>query len=90
MALRIFNVTTSWLLIGALLGLGVGLWQPVHAESGSSQAVMSLIVPANETNTMLNATGGLNNSASTAYSSDTTVSVLQNSDGIVYQVWMAI
>ena len=90
MAIRNFQGLTNWLLIGVIVGSGIGFWQSAHADSGSSQAVMALIVLPNDTNMAPNASVGLNNSTSLGYNTDTTVSVLQKSEGIIYQVWVAI
>lgn len=82
---------TRMLLAGMMFLLGVGFTMPVQAESGSSQAILSLFVPPNDTNMMaVKAPTPQNASMFNRYDDDTSISLTQQSEGVTYKVWVAI
>jgi hypothetical protein len=70
----------------------VGFNLQSYAEGGSSQAVMSLIVPASDFNMMVKKTPDMQNmsSANRYNNSEQNISVLQKESGVTYRVWVAI
>lgn len=79
----------SWLILGILLGFGLAIPLQAQAEGGSNQASLSLIVLPNDIN-MTTTVNASQNTTSLTYDADTNVSVLQKTDGVTYQVWVAI
>lgn len=93
MASGVFSRVKSWLLLGILLGVGLTVPLQAQAEGGNNQTIMALIVLPNAMNMTATARTAQNtpqNTSSLTYDADTNISILQKSDGVTYQVWVAI
>lgn len=76
-----------------LLAMGIswlGTALAVQAENGSSQALMSLVVPANEFNTITHQKPNRQASQAAEYDPDTKAIMLQQTRGVTCQIWMEL
>jgi len=88
---RDFVRAIRMLLALAVLQLGMSVMMPCYAESGSSQAIMSLFVPPSDANmAAIKVPVTQNAPMFNRYDEDTNISLTQKSGSITYRVWVAI
>jgi hypothetical protein len=89
--MAIFRIRLGFLLACLLVFPFLGV-SNAHADGGSAQVNLALIVPPNGDNMMIDFnTQQFRSSAALKYISDTNIPLIQkNEDGLSYKVWISI